>query len=135
MLSLFVFWFYLPGIYKLIVKQENVQIANFYPSFSVKWQNYARLSVKYAFNFVFVILFFGLEVYAFTHNDFYKIPNTVKVTPFKYIYIYIFGTSYYFVTQAAATIRLYKFPEPYKGKGILYKNEKVLRKAGKSGKK
>lgn len=76
MLSLFVFWFYLPGIYKLIVKQENVQIANFYPSFSVKWQNYARLSVKYAFNFVFVILFFGLEVYAFTHNDFYKIPNT-----------------------------------------------------------
>ena len=67
----------------------------------------------------------------FSHSIFYKIPKTVKVTPFKYIYIYIFGTSYYFVTQAAATIRLYKFPEPYKGKGILYENEKIRLKEGK----
>ena len=34
----------------------------------------------------------------------------------------------------AANIRTWRKPEPYKGKGILYKNEKVLRKAGKSGK-
>lgn len=34
----------------------------------------------------------------------------------------------------AANIRSWRKPEPYKGKGILYKNEKVLRKAGKSGK-
>jgi len=34
----------------------------------------------------------------------------------------------------AANIRSWRRPEPYKGKGILYKDEKVLRKAGKSGK-
>jgi large subunit ribosomal protein L6 len=34
----------------------------------------------------------------------------------------------------AANIRAWRRPEPYKGKGILYKNEQILRKAGKSGK-
>jgi len=34
----------------------------------------------------------------------------------------------------AANIRAWRQPEPYKGKGILYKGEQVLRKAGKSGK-
>lgn len=36
--------------------------------------------------------------------------------------------------QFAANIRSWRRPEPYKGKGILYKNEQILRKAGKSGK-
>ena len=34
----------------------------------------------------------------------------------------------------AANIRVWRRPEPYKGKGILYKNEQILRKAGKAGK-
>jgi large subunit ribosomal protein L6 len=34
----------------------------------------------------------------------------------------------------AAKVRSWRTPEPYKGKGILYKGEKILRKAGKSGK-
>ena len=34
----------------------------------------------------------------------------------------------------AATIRAWRKPEPYKGKGILYKNEQIIRKAGKSAK-
>ena len=34
----------------------------------------------------------------------------------------------------AAKVRSWRPPEPYKGKGILYKGEKILRKAGKSGK-
>jgi large subunit ribosomal protein L6 len=34
----------------------------------------------------------------------------------------------------AANIRAWRRPEPYKGKGILYKGEQILRKAGKSGK-
>ena len=34
----------------------------------------------------------------------------------------------------ASNIRSWRKPEPYKGKGILYKNEIILRKAGKSGK-
>nr|YP_010215682.1 ribosomal protein L6 [Thalassiosira tenera]UBQ35163.1 ribosomal protein L6 [Thalassiosira tenera] len=35
----------------------------------------------------------------------------------------------------AAKVRSWRPPEPYKGKGILYKGEQILRKAGKSGKK
>ena len=34
----------------------------------------------------------------------------------------------------AATVRSWRPPEPYKGKGILYKGEQIIRKAGKSGK-
>ena len=34
----------------------------------------------------------------------------------------------------ASNIRAWRRPEPYKGKGILYQNEQILRKAGKSGK-
>jgi large subunit ribosomal protein L6 len=34
----------------------------------------------------------------------------------------------------ASNIRAWRRPEPYKGKGILYQNEKILRKVGKSGK-
>lgn len=38
------------------------------------------------------------------------------------------------VGQTAAVIRAYRKPEPYKGKGIRYAGERVLRKAGKAGK-
>jgi large subunit ribosomal protein L6 len=39
------------------------------------------------------------------------------------------------VGQVAANIRSIRKPEPYKGKGVRYTGEKVLRKAGKAGKK
>jgi large subunit ribosomal protein L6 len=45
--------------------------------------------------------------------------------------MFIFGTSYSKVSQAAAFLRSYKIPEPYKGKGILYENEKIKLKEGK----
>ncbi len=38
------------------------------------------------------------------------------------------------VGQVAAEIRALKKPEPYKGKGIKYVDEQILRKAGKTGK-
>jgi len=38
------------------------------------------------------------------------------------------------VGQVAAEIRALKKPEPYKGKGIKYADEQILRKAGKTGK-
>ena len=37
--------------------------------------------------------------------------------------------------QEAAKVRAVRPPEPYKGKGIKYEGEHILRKAGKSGKK
>jgi large subunit ribosomal protein L6 len=39
------------------------------------------------------------------------------------------------VGQVAANVRAIRKPEPYKGKGVRYLGEKVLRKAGKTGKK
>ena len=39
------------------------------------------------------------------------------------------------VGQVAANIRKIRKPEPYKGKGVRYANERVMRKAGKAGKK
>ena len=39
------------------------------------------------------------------------------------------------VGQVAANIRSIRKPEPYKGKGVRYLNERILRKAGKTGKK
>ena len=39
------------------------------------------------------------------------------------------------VGQVAANIRSIRKPEPYKGKGVRYLGERVLRKAGKAGKK
>ena len=44
------------------------------------------------------------------------------------------GQSKEAVGQLAATIRRIRPPEPYKGKGIRYQGERILRKAGKAGK-
>ena len=48
--------------------------------------------------------------------------------------ISISGSDKEVVGQVAAKIRSFRKPEPYKGKGILYRGEKLRRKAGKSGK-
>jgi large subunit ribosomal protein L6 len=39
------------------------------------------------------------------------------------------------VGQVASKIRSLRVPEPYKGKGIKYKAERIIKKAGKTGKK
>lgn len=49
--------------------------------------------------------------------------------------IVVSGISKQMVGQMAANIRSVREPEPYKGKGIKYDNEVVLRKEGKTGKK
>jgi large subunit ribosomal protein L6 len=69
----------------------------------------------------------------FSHDVIYKMPtgvtasidqNTVTVT----------GIDKQQVGQVAAEIRALKKPEPYKGKGIKYDGERIIRKSGKSGK-
>jgi large subunit ribosomal protein L6 len=48
--------------------------------------------------------------------------------------IAVIGTDKEIVGQVAANIRAIRKPEPYKGKGVRYRGERVVRKAGKSGK-
>ncbi len=69
----------------------------------------------------------------FSHDIIYKIPTGVTATVDQNT-ITISGIDRQQVGQVAAEIRALKKPEPYKGKGIKYEGERVLRKSGKSGK-
>jgi large subunit ribosomal protein L6 len=69
----------------------------------------------------------------FSHEVKYKAPAGVTVANDK-MTIIVSGIDKQKVGQVAADIRALKKPEPYKGKGIKYADEVILRKAGKTGK-
>lgn len=69
----------------------------------------------------------------FSHLVKYTAPTGVTLTVEK-MNITVSGIEKQQVGQVAAEIRALKKPEPYKGKGIKYADEVVLRKAGKAGK-
>lgn len=70
----------------------------------------------------------------FSHPVKYKAPDGISLTNDKMVII-VNGIDKQQVGQVAAEIRAIKKPEPYKGKGIAYVGEQILRKAGKAGKK
>ena len=67
----------------------------------------------------------------YSHPVLINIPTQLKIICIKPTLISIFGSDKQEVNQMAALIKSYKMPEPYKGKGILYQDEKILRKEGK----
>lgn len=69
----------------------------------------------------------------FSHDVIYKVPAGVT-TAVEQNTITVNGISKQQVGQVAAEIRALKKPEPYKGKGIKYEGERIIRKSGKSGK-
>jgi len=69
----------------------------------------------------------------FSHDVIYKVPQGVTATVEQNT-ITISGIDRQQVGQVAAEIRSLKKPEPYKGKGIKYEGERIIRKSGKSGK-
>ncbi len=69
----------------------------------------------------------------FSHPVIYRLPEGVTATVEQNI-ITVSGISKQQVGQVAAEIRALKKPEPYKGKGIKYVGERIIRKSGKSGK-
>lgn len=69
----------------------------------------------------------------FSHPVKYTAPEGVTLTVEK-MNITVNGINKQQVGQTAAEIRALKKPEPYKGKGIKYADEVILRKAGKTGK-
>jgi large subunit ribosomal protein L6 len=66
-----------------------------------------------------------------SHDVEYKIPEGVTVTAPKVTEIIVEGIDQQVVGQVAANIREFRRPEPYKGKGIKYKDEYIFRKEGK----
>jgi large subunit ribosomal protein L6 len=74
----------------------------------------------------------------FSHPVAYQLPPTVtgKVAPdSKGSVLSLESPDKAALGQAAATIRGFRPPEPYGGKGVRYRGENILRKAGKAGKK
>ncbi len=69
----------------------------------------------------------------FSHEVNYALPQGITATVEQNI-ITIQGISKQQVGQVAAEVRALKKPEPYKGKGLKYVGERIIRKSGKSGK-
>lgn len=67
----------------------------------------------------------------FSHEVVYPIPAGIEIKVEKPTSIKISGADRHLVGQVAAEIRSIKPPEPYKGKGIKYNDETILRKEGK----
>ena len=71
----------------------------------------------------------------FSHPISYPLPEGVKAEVAKDGKVTISGPDKIAVGKAAADIRSYRPPEPYKGKGVKYVDEHIIRKEGKRGKK
>ena len=69
----------------------------------------------------------------FSHEVNYALPQGIQAAVEQNI-ITVSGIDKQQVGQVAAEIRALKKPEPYKGKGIKYVGERIIRKSGKSGK-
>jgi large subunit ribosomal protein L6 len=70
----------------------------------------------------------------FSHNITIAIPSNIKVISQANNLIFS-SIDFIFLTQFVHFIKNHKKPEPYKGKGLLLKNEKILKKEGKKSKK
>ena len=67
----------------------------------------------------------------FSHDVVYKTPAGITISTPKPTEISVVGIDKQQVGQVAAEIREYRGPEPYKGKGVKYAGEKIVRKEGK----
>ncbi len=71
----------------------------------------------------------------FSHPVLFVPPTGIDVVVATPTSVFVRGISKALVGQVAHKIRSFKEPEPYKGKGIKYSDEKVIRKAGKAATK
>ena len=67
----------------------------------------------------------------FSHDIDYDLPEGVKAVVTDQTKLTLSGMDKQLVGQVAAEIRSYRAPEPYKGKGVKYADETILRKDGK----
>lgn len=67
----------------------------------------------------------------FSHDVVYQVPADISVSVPKPTEIVVSGIDKQRVGQVASEIRKYRSPEPYKGKGVSYADERIVRKEGK----
>ncbi len=68
----------------------------------------------------------------YSHPIYFIPPAEIKIEATTPTHIVVSGIDKQLVGQVAAKIRSIRKPEPYKGKGIKYSNEQIVRKAGKT---
>ncbi|MEZ4598435.1 MAG: 50S ribosomal protein L6 [Syntrophotaleaceae bacterium] len=71
----------------------------------------------------------------YSHPIEYPLPQGISAEVEKQTKITVRGADKELVGATAAKIRSFRGPEPYKGKGVKYADERIIRKAGKTGKK
>ena len=71
----------------------------------------------------------------YSHPIIYPIPQGIKIEVKDQTQVLISGIDKQLVGAVAAKIRSFRPPEPYKGKGVKYAEERIRRKAGKAGAK
>lgn len=109
-----------------LIKQLLIETSStFYQKLKFVGVGYRAFEVD---NFEKQVLLFKL---GYSHPVYFKIPENLEISSLKFTKLFISGFSYRKITQAAALIQSYKYPEPYKGKGILYENQKIQLKEGK----
>ena len=67
----------------------------------------------------------------YSHEVRYPVPPGIKITCERPTAVRVEGADKRQVGQVASEIRAFRPPEPYKGKGVKYENEQILRKEGK----
>jgi len=126
-----------------VVRKDDERIAKAQHGLQRSLLNNAVLGVQEAFEKKLEVNGVGFRVamagndlemqLGFSHPVKYKAPTGVQISVNK-MEITVTGIDKQQVGQVAAEIRKLKKPEPYKGKGIKYAGEQILRKAGKAGK-
>ena len=115
------------GLYRVLINNMVVGVSQGYK------QTLELVGVGYRVSNQGQVIEFAL---GYTHNIFLKLPNEVKVETKSATEILVSGIDKQAVGQVAAVIRSVREPEPYLGKGIAYKGERIRRKEGKkAGKK
>ena len=67
----------------------------------------------------------------YSHDILFEIPQGVSIVAEKPTLLAVSGADRQRVGQVAAEIRAFRGPEPYKGKGVKYEDETIVRKEGK----
>ena len=116
----------LQGTTVAIIKQQLVEISH------VLFMKLNLVGVGYR---VFLCEKISNQVYlklGYSHLIYFNIPTNLTVFCYKSTKLFLYGLGFYNkLTQTASQIRACKVPEVYKGKGILYDQEKVILKKGK----
>ena len=122
-------------------KKEKKSILNLY----IKLINIKIKGLLQPFKLILILKGIGFKIFieknylllkiGFSHNIYIKIPYNIKIIIQNNNNIIFSSRDYILLTQFINFVKNHKKPEPYKGKGFSFKNEKILKKEGKKSKK